>query len=173
MPLPQFSALRDDDRLREDQRAFLDRLGDLLTTEKPSLVPLESVSARIVGKRKGKAHVEVGIPNQGDLDLELGLTVEPGAVVVSYGWYDHIHFGYGEPDPPVEEALGFVRDMLLGDVEVEITHGWLWTKVATLRLDRSTGERVEVQATSRLAVMAEGFRWPPRPREIRRISFTR
>src|SRR2546430_12169210 len=87
MPLPQFSALRDDDRLREDQRAFLDNLGDLLITEKPSLVPLESVSASILGKRKGKARVEVGIPNQGDPDLELGLSVEPGAVVVSYGWY--------------------------------------------------------------------------------------
>ena len=29
------------------------------------------------------------------------------AVVVSYDWYDHLHFGYGEPDPPVEEVLGF------------------------------------------------------------------
>jgi len=172
MGLPQFSDLRKDERLSEDQRAFLDRLSLLLTTEKLSLVRLERVTARVKMEGNAKAHVEVTIPNQGDPDLTMLLTVEPGAVVVSYGWYDHIHFGYGEPDPPVEEAFGFVRDMMLGDVEVEITHGWLWTKVATLRLDRSTGERAEVQATSRLAGMAEGFRWPPRPREIRRISFT-
>lgn len=172
MPLPQFSALRDDQRLSEDQRAFLDRLGDLLTTEKPALVPLERVSARIVGKRRAKAHVDVDIPNQGDPDLDLGLAVEPAAVVVGYGWYDHIHFGYGEPEPPVEEALGFIRDMLRGDIEVEITYGWLWTKVETYRLDRSTGERISIHLAITPSLMAEGFRWPPRPRELRRLSFT-
>jgi hypothetical protein len=172
MRLPQFSDLRDDDRLTEFQRTFLDRLGDLLTTEKPSLVPLESVSARIVGKRPGKAHVDVDIPNQGDADLELGLAVEPAAVVVAYGWYDHIHFGYGEPEPPVEDAFGFIRDMLLGNVEVEITHGWFWTRVTTHRLDRATGARVKIHLTIRAAIMAAGFRWPPRPSEVRRISFT-
>jgi hypothetical protein len=172
MPLPQFSDLGGDDRLTEFQRTFLDRLGDLLTTEKPSLVPLESVSARIVGKRQGKAHVDVDIPNQGDADLELGLAVEPAAVVVSYGWYDHIHFGYGEWEPSVDDAFGFVRDMLLGNVEVEINHGWLWTRVTTYRLDRATGARVETHLTIRAAITAVGFRWPPRPTEVRRISFT-
>jgi hypothetical protein len=172
MPLPQFSALRDDDRLTEHQRAFLDQLGDLLTTEKPALVPLESVSARIVGKRGAKPHIDVDIPNQGDPDLELGLAVEPAAVVVSYGWYDHIHFGYGEPEPPVEEAFAFIRDMLRGNVEIEITYGWLWTKVATYRLDRSTGERISIHSVIMLSLMAGGFRWPPRPPELRRLSFT-
>jgi len=171
MPLPQFSEVRNDDRLGDDQRAFLDRLGDLLTAEKPSLVPLDSVTARVIGKRKAKAFVDVTIPNQGDPDLELGLAVEPGAVVVGYGWYDHIHFGYGEPDPPVEEAFGFVRDMLLGDVEVEITYGWFWTNVTTFRLNRSTGGRVGIQSSLRAAIFASGFRWPPKPREVRRISF--
>jgi hypothetical protein len=33
MGLPQFSDLRKDERLSEDQRAFLDRLSLLLTTE--------------------------------------------------------------------------------------------------------------------------------------------
>jgi len=172
MPLPQFSALRDDNRLREDQRAFLDRLGDLLIKEKPSLVPLESVSASIVGKRKEKAHVEVTIPNQGDPELTLLITVEPKAVVVSYGCYDHIHFGYGEPDPPVEEAFGFIRDILFGNVELEITNGWFSTKVITYRLDASSGRRVLMQSGSTLAIFAAGFRWPPRSRAVRRISFS-
>jgi hypothetical protein len=172
MGLQQFSDLRDDDRLRDDQRAFLDPLGDLLTTEKPSLVPLESVSARVIGKGKGKGHVDVTIPNQGDPDLELGLAVEPGAVVVGYGWYDHIHFGYGEPEPPAEEAFGFIRDMLLGDVEVEITYGWFWTNLTTYRLNRATGGRVRIQSSLRAAIFTSGFHWPPKPREVRRISFT-
>jgi hypothetical protein len=172
MPLPQFSEVRNDDRLGDDHRAFLDRFGDLLTAKKPSLVPLDSVTARVFGKRKAKAFVDVTIPNQGDPDLELGLAVEPGAVVVGYGWYDHIHFGYGEPDPPVEEAFGFVRDMLLGDVEVEITYGWFWTNLTTYRLDRATGGRVRIQSSSRAAIFTAGFHWPPKPREVRRISFT-
>ena len=172
MPLPQFSALLDDDRLSEDQRDFLVRLGDLLTTEKPALLDLEGVSARVVGKRRTTAHIDVDVPNHGDPDLELGLAVEPAAVVVSYGWYDHIHFGYGEPEPPVEEAFEFIRDMLRGNIEVEITYGWLWTKVETYRLDRSTGERISIHSVITLSLMAEGFRWPPRPPELRRLSFT-
>jgi hypothetical protein len=172
MPLPQFSDLRGDDRLTEFQRTFLDRLGDLLTTEKPSLVPLESVTAGIKMEGKAKAHIEVTIPNQGDPDVSLLVTVEPQAVVVSYGWYDHIHFGYGEPEPPVEEAFGFIRDMLLGNVEVEITYGWFWTNVTTHRFDRSTGARERMGSGSTPAIFAGGFRWPPRPSEVRRISFT-
>ena len=172
MGLPQFSDLQKDERLREDQRAFLDRLSLLLTTEKLSLVRLERVTARVKMEGKAKAHAEVTIPNQGDPDLTMLLTVEPGAVVVSYGWYDHIHFGYGEPDPPVEEAFGFIRDMLLGNVELEIIYGWLSTGVTTYRLDRSTGARVQMQSDSTPAIFAGGFRWPPRRREVRRISFT-
>jgi hypothetical protein len=172
MPLPQFSELVGDDRLAESQRTFLDRLGELLTTEKPSLVPLESVKAGIKMEGKAKAHIEVTIPNQGDPDVSLLLTVEPQAVVVSYGWYDHIHFGYGEPDPPVEEAFEFIRDILLGNVELEILYGWFWTRVTTYRLDRSTGQRVRMQSGFTPATFAGGFRWPPRPSEVRRISFT-
>ena len=171
MPLPQFSALRDDHRLREDQRAFVDRLSLLLTTERPPLVSLQQVSARVKMEGKAKAHIEVTIPHQVDPGLTLLLTVEPQAVVVSYGWYDHIHFGYGEPDPPVEEAFGFIRDLLTGNVELEITYGWFSTKVITYRLD-ATGRRVLMQSNSTLAIFAGGFRWPPRPREVRRISFT-
>src|ERR1700694_1311513 len=100
MPLPQFSEVRNDDRLGDDQRAFLDRLGDLLTAEKPSLVPLDSVTARVIGKRKAKAFVDVTIPNQGDPDLELGLAVEPGAVVVGYGWGGHHYFRVGRAARP-------------------------------------------------------------------------
>ena len=91
---------------------------------------------------------------------------------MSYGWYDHVHFGYGEPDPPVEEALGFIRDMLLGNVDLEIIYGWFWTRVTTYRLDSSTGGRVRVQSGFTPAIFAGGFRWPPRLREVRRISFT-
>jgi hypothetical protein len=170
--LLEFSDLRTDKRLTEDQRAFLDRLPLLLATEKLSRVSPERVSARIKMEGKAKAHVEITVPNQGDPELTLLLTIEPEAVVVSYGWYDHIHFGYGEPDPPVEEAFGFIRDMLLGNVELEIIHGWLLTKVTTCRIDRSTGARVVVQSCSAPAFFTGGFRWPPKPREVRRISFT-
>jgi hypothetical protein len=172
MPLPQFSELVGDDRLAELQRTFLDRLGELLTTGKPSLVPLESVKAGIKMEGKAKAHIEVTIPNQGDPDVSLLLTVEPQAVVVSYGWYDHIHFGYGDPDPPVEEVFEFIRDILLGHVELEILYGWFWTRVTTYRLDRSTGQRVRMQSGFTPAIFAGGFRWPPRPSEVRRISFS-
>jgi hypothetical protein len=172
MRLPPFSDLRDYDRLSEDQRAFLDRLALLLSTEKPSLVQREGFSAAVKIEGKGKPYIEVTVPNQGDPDLRLLLTVETRAVVVSYGWYDHVHFGYGEPDPPVEEALGFIRDMLLGNVELEIIYGWFWTRVTTYRLDSSTGGRVQVQSGFTPAIFAGGFRWPPRLREVRRISFT-
>jgi len=170
VPLPQFSALRDDDRLREDQRAFVDRLSLLLTTERPPLVSLQQVSARVKMEGKAKAHIEVTIPSRVDPELTLLLTVEPQAVVVSYGWYDHVHFGYGEPDPPVEDAFGFIRDLLTGSVELEITFGWFSTKVITYRLD-ATGRRVLMQSSSTFAIFAGGFRWPPRRREVRRISF--
>ncbi len=103
--------------------------------------------------------------------MSLLITVETGAVVVSYGWYDHIHFGYGGGDPPVEEAIGFVRDLLAANIELEIIYGWLWTRVTTYRQDRTTGQRLRLQSGFTPALFAGGIRWPPRHREVRRISF--
>ena len=172
MALPQFSDLPGYDKLCDEQRAFLDRLRLLLSTEKAPLVAQDKVAASLKIEGKAKPIVEVTIPNRRDPDMSLLLTVEERAVVVSYGWYDHIHFGYGEPDPPVEEALPFIRAMLLGNVELEIIYGWFWTKVTTFRLDGPTGGRVRVQSGSTPAIFAGGFRWPPRLREVRRVSFT-
>jgi hypothetical protein len=58
MGLPQFLESRDYERLSEDQRAFLDRLALLLITQKPSLVPVERVSARVKIERNAKPYVE-------------------------------------------------------------------------------------------------------------------
>lgn len=165
-----FSELQGNEKLQEEQYAFLNRLSDLLESLQPSQVAVEKLSGRVRTLDKTKALLKVTIPHRRDPDLSLSLTVEPGSIVVSYGWYDHVHFGYGEPDPPVQEALEFVRDLIQGNVEVEITFGWLWTKVRSTRRG-SSGEWVPLATAFTPAILAGGFRWPPRQREVRRISF--
>jgi hypothetical protein len=164
-----FSELQGNDKLQEEQHAFLERLSDLLESLQSGQVAVEKLSGRVRFLDKTKALLEVTVPHRHDHDLSLSLTVEPGSIVVGYGWYDHVHFGNGESKSPLDEALEFVRDLIKGNVEVEITYGWLWTKVRTRR--RVSGEWVALAVAFTPAIFAGGFRWPPRPREVRRISF--
>lgn len=165
-----FSELPDKKKLSEEQAFFLDKLSDLIDALKPTHLAFHKFSASIKPISKGKVLLELTLPHLSDTDLQLFLTVESGSVVVSYGWYDHIHFGYGEPDPPADEALRFIHDLLEGNVEVEIVYGWLWTKVTTFRVSPA-GERVRLQRAFTPAVFAGGWKWPPRLREVRRLSF--
>ncbi|MDQ6709390.1 MAG: hypothetical protein M3Z11_02420 [Candidatus Dormibacteraeota bacterium] len=165
-----FSTLRKDPKLTEEQRIFLDRLSDVIDAVKPAHLALDNLSANFDIGSKRKPALQLELPHVSDRDLKLLLTVEPGAIVVSYGWFDHIHFGYPEPDRPLDEALPFIRDLLAGNVEVEIAHGWLSTRVTTFQIS-PMGERVELQTCGTLAIFAGGMKWPPKPREVRRLSF--
>ena len=90
--------------------------------------------------------------------------IEPEAVVFSYD-YDHMHFGYGEPDPGVEEAVNFARDLLSGRIEIEL-RGWLLAAGVTTYRRAADGGREKLQTGGYLGLLSVPFR-----RSCRTISF--
>jgi hypothetical protein len=166
----KLAALTGGANLNEEQTAFLEKLSALIDELKPKQLSLDKLLGRVRATRKRESVVQLTIPHRSDSDLELGVAVEPHAIVVGYGSYDHIHFGYGEPDPPAADALPFIRALLEGRVEVEITYGWVWTNVATFEINAS-GQRVRIQSGSSPAMFSAGWKWPPRIKETRRLSF--
>ena len=166
----KLAALTGGANLNEEQTAFLEKLSALIDELKPKQLSLDKLSGRVRATRKRESVVQLTIPHLSDSHLELGVAVEPHAIVVGYGSYDHIHFGYGEPDPPTADALPFIRALFEGRVEVVITYGWVWTNVKTFQINVS-GQRVRIQSGSTPAMFAGGWKWPPRIKETRRLSF--
>jgi hypothetical protein len=127
----------------------------------PGLNP-EQIEGTIAGKPTPT--VTIRLPHRMDKKQGVWVFVEQEAVVFSYDG-DHMHFGYGEPDAPIEQALDFARDLLDGRVEVEI-RGWLLaTGVTTYRVGRD-GAREKLQSGGYLGWISVPFR-----RKTRLISF--
>lgn len=162
MALEDLDSIGRDSRLSRPQRSFIaDLAGILRSTMAPGL-DCANILAIVSGKPTPS--VRINLPHTGNEGQHVDIFVEREAVVFSYGG-DHMHFGYGEPDPPIEEALDFTRDLLEGRIEVEI-RGWLLaTGVTTFRLGPN-GLREKLQSGGYLGWVSVPFR-----RRTRSISF--
>ena len=131
MPLDDLRTLRNAPGLTTFQQGFLDDFADLVR----SLAVAQLDPGQITGTVGGKPRtlVYITLPHRADARAWLIVVIEPTTVVFSYG-VDHRHFGYGEPDPPVTEALNFAQDFLMGRIEIEIEERRLLVRTSTIRV---------------------------------------
>ena len=102
-------------------------------------------------------------------EYNLDIVVETGSVVVNLG-PAHEHFGYGEPDPEVEEAISFIESVLIGAVELDLTLRGRTVVKTEIFLTEGAGDRRRVSAEASILalVLAPFLR---RRRLTERISF--
>jgi hypothetical protein len=109
MALDSIDALNQNPLLSPFQHSFITSLASVIQSTPAAGLDRERAKAEVAGKRVPTIHIS--LPHRTNLGQRLEIFIEPEAMVFSYD-YDHMHFGYGEPNPSVEEALDFTRDLL-------------------------------------------------------------
>jgi hypothetical protein len=162
LALADLDAIGRDARLSPTQRSFIADLSRLIHSTKAPALNEETILPTIAGKPTPT--VTIALPHRVNARQRVEIFVEPEAIVFSYDG-DHLHFGYGEPDPPIEEALEFARDLLEGRIELEL-RGWLLGAGVTTYRRNPDGTREELQSGGYL-----GWIGVPFQRTTRVISF--
>ncbi len=141
--------------ISHNQEKFVRLLADLLIHFKDLQIESSETLAKIIEDKASK-FLELTIPHKIDKEIEITIAVYDEEIIVFY-WTGHTHFDPSpfeedEGDYWIEDAVGFISELLQGNFEIVTTFkGDIPTKVVVYYLTEN-GEKELVSSTRNLNI---------------------